>query len=500
MSGVGVCCRHVGLVLGGRRVLQHLNLDLAPGEHCLLLGANGAGKTQLLKLLAGARWPTPTGRGRRDYRDGRGRALELSELLPRLAYVGGERQDKYHRYDWNFSVQRVVATGTHGGDRPLVAPGPAARRRVRRLLVRLKLWPLRRRSFLSLSYGERRRVLLARALAARPRLLLLDEPHNGLDRDGRALLDRELARLARTRMTIVLAAHRAEDAPRAFRRALVVARGRLVYDGARAAAPARWLATPPCVVAKPLARLASPRPPSAAALVELHGVDLYRDYRPVVRGLDWRIAAGEHWAVQGANGSGKSTVLGCLYGLVPVALGGRIVRRGQPPGSDLASWRRRVGLVSPELQAEYLAAVSVGEFVVSGLRASVGLDEPPAARELARATAALAGIGLDVDMARSAATLSYGERRLALFARALVPRPEALLLDEPLTGLDASFRSRVRALLTALAHAGVQLVVAAHHASDLVPEIDHVLLLAGGRGVIRARRPAPRPPALHGGA
>lgn len=492
MSGIGIRCERVRLVLDGRAVLDGIDLDLEPGAHCLLLGANGAGKTQLLKLLAGERWPTPDGGERREYRDARGRAIELPALLPRIALLGGERQDKYYRYDWNFSVQRVVATGVHGGARPSVDLTAAQSRRVRGLLVRLKLWRLRRRNFLTLSYGERRRVLLARALAGRPRLLLLDEPHNGLDRDHRSLLDRELSRLARTRLTIVLAAHRADDAPAAFRRALVLDAGRLVHDGARERAPRRWLARDAAPAAA--AALLPPPPCRSGAgqpLAVLSQASLYRDYRPVIQGLDWSIQAGEHWAVTGDNGSGKSTLLACLYGLVPVAHGGHIRRRGQEPGSHLRAWRRRVGWVSPELQAEYLADVSVEEFVVSGLRASVGLDDPPTVRERARARAALALAGLELEPARRASTLSYGQRRLALFARALVLRPEALLLDEPLTGLDAPFRARVRALLSALARSGVQLVLAAHHKTDLVPEIRHVLEISSGTGRRRSRGERP---------
>jgi ABC-type molybdenum transport system ATPase subunit/photorepair protein PhrA len=239
VSGIGVRCEHASLELDGRRILSQITLDLPPGSHCLLLGANGAGKTELMKLLGGERWPTPAARTRRAYRDARGRSLELPQLLPRIAQVGGERQDKYLRHDWNFSVERVVATGAHGGDRPLVALAAAARRRVRHVLARLQLLRLRRRKFLTLSYGERRLTLLARALAGRPRLVLLDEPYNGLDRRCRQLLDRELARLARTRVTIVLSAHRSRTrrgfAARSWSRAGVV------HDGALARAPRRWL-------------------------------------------------------------------------------------------------------------------------------------------------------------------------------------------------------------------------------------------------------------------
>ena len=487
MSGIGIELRRAGLELDGRVVLAELTLTLPPGAHVLLLGANGAGKTQLLKLLCGERWPTPTGRESRRYLDRRGRTLELSELLPRIALVGGERQDKYLRYDWDFSVQRVIATGCHGGDRPIVTLTAAERRRVRGLLRRLELWPLRRRRFLTLSYGERRRVLLGRALAGRPRLLLLDEPFNGLDGRSRTLLDRELVRLGSTGLTVVLASHRSGDAPRGFSRARVLKRGHLVHDGRAVGAAGRWLRESISAGARPLRaprrRTRQPREP----LITLRDVDVYRDYRRVLQGVQWTLGPGEHWAIIGANGSGKSTLLRLLLGDLPAALGGRVLRRGHEPGTHIEEWRRRIGFVSPELQAEYLARASVGELVVSGLRASVGLDASATRAEHRRAQEALARVQLEVDPARRAHELSYGQLRLALIARSLVRQPEALLLDEPMTGLDAPLRARVRRLLSQLARSGVQLVMATHHATDLVPEIGHVLLLSGGHARARVR-------------
>jgi molybdate transport system ATP-binding protein len=488
-TATGVRLAHVDLVLDARRVLRDVSLDLAPGAKGLLLGGNGAGKTQLLKLLAGERWPTPTGRERREYRDAAGAHVDLVDVLPRIAVVGGERQDKYLRYEWDFTVQTIVGTGCHGVERPLRRLNAGERARVRALLRRFDLWSLRRRRFLTLSYGERRLTLLARALAGRPSLLLLDEPYNGLDRDARATLDRELRRLARTPLTIVVSAHRAEDAPAGFDRAFVVERGRVTFAGARARAPRGWLAAvrPTRARSRAARRVPARRGATPSPLLRLHGVDLYRDYVPVLSGIDWTVRTGEHWAVLGANGSGKSTLLRFLYGGLPSALGGTFERRGHPPGTHLEEWRRRVAFVSPEQQAEYRDRVTVEDLVVSGLRSSVGLDEPSTAEERRLARAALRRAGIAAWGARAFHALSYGQRRLALLARALVRRPELLLLDEPLTGLDVRWRRRVQDLLREIASRGTQLVMAVHHEDDLLPEVRHVLWLRNGRA-----RAAPR--------
>jgi molybdate transport system ATP-binding protein len=481
VRSIGVVCEAASVVLEGRAVVDSINLTLAPGEHCLLLGANGAGKTQLLKLLAAERWPTPRpdGRERRSYTDATGRPLEPSEVLPRIAFVGGERQDKYFRYDWNFTVQRVVATGVHGLSRPIARLTPIERARVRRLLVRMGLVPLARRQFLTLSYGERRRVLLARALAMQPGLLLLDEPHNGLDGEHRRWLDRELRRLARTRLTIVLSAHRADDAPHGFDRAVVLERGRVVFDGPRVAAPGVWIAPErPAAPAARRAIAARPREP----LIELGQASIYRDYKPVVTDLNWRIGPDEHWAIVGANGSGKSTLLAAIYGLLPFDARSQVVRRGQSHDDPMVRWRRRLGFVSPELQGEYLDRVSLLDFVVSGLRLSFGLTAPATPAERSAARSALRLVGLDVDTATPAHVLSYGQRRLALFARAIVGHPEALLLDEPLTGLDAPMRAAILHRLASFASEGVQLVMAVHHPTDLPDAVRHRLELKQGMG------------------
>jgi molybdate transport system ATP-binding protein len=468
------------MVLGGRSVLDVDALGVAPGDKWAVLGPNGAGKTQLMKLLAGTRWPTPTGRERRRWFDARGRDVELVDARDDIAYVGAESQDRYQRHGWNFTLAEVVATGIFRTDIPLDVPGAAELRRVRHLLAQLDLAAVAGRRMLEVSYGQRRLALIARALASRPGLLLLDEAYNGLDGGHREALDRALGRLLRGRVTLVLTAHRHEDLPAGMTRLALVAGGRVHYAGRYSAARARRALAAPVPARAVARRRAADR--GAAASIVLERASVYRDGRPVLRQLDWRLRDGEHWAVAGRNGSGKTTFLGLLYGIHPVALGGRLLRRDHPPGTPLEEIRNDIALVSPELQTRYDPHCTVEEIVVSGLHNSIGLDAPPTRAERARAARWLVPLGIDHLAQRRPAELSYGEMRLVLFARAFVREPRLLLLDEPFTGLDPGRRRQLKQALALLARAGTQLVVAVHHRDDLLPEITRVLRLAHRRG------------------
>src|ERR1044071_6320141 len=106
---------------GGRPVLRDIAWKIRPGQRWLLIGGNGAGKTQLLKLVAGNVWPKPTGRELRRYR-WRGENYDApAGILEEIAYVGAERQDRYEHYDWNFRAREVVGTGVQRTDIPMRA-------------------------------------------------------------------------------------------------------------------------------------------------------------------------------------------------------------------------------------------------------------------------------------------------------------------------------------------------------------------------------------------
>ncbi|HET7201896.1 MAG TPA: ATP-binding cassette domain-containing protein [Steroidobacteraceae bacterium] len=487
--------RECSVRLGGRWALRDVSFALRRGERWLLLGANGAGKTVLLELLRGDLWPTPTGREARRYTYANGDVdAEPIAAFERVGYLGPERQDRYQRYESTLTVGQVVLTGFDDSDFPLQPATAAQRRRIGEVLRRVGLRGLVERRLLTLSYGQRRRALLARALVRRPDVLLLDEALNGLDAAGRRAFLCALRRAAPAHTAWVLTSHRRVDAHEvgATHMATVV-QGRIGHAGAIDPTPHTRAAARLARGAAPRARTGStaPQRTSVRALFRVERATVYREARAVIGAFDWSLADGEHWSVRGANGSGKSTLMALVYGDLWPMHGATLERRWRPADE----WKRRVGLVSPELQATYAAtACTVREIVTSGLHDSIGLDELATPAESRRVARELARWGLAGLADRRARELSYGQLRLVLAARAFVRPRRLYLLDEPFDGLDARARERLRRRLDeAVDRHDATLVIASHHEDDVPAYVLRQLTMRHGRAPLAELRAAARP-------
>ena len=210
----------------------------------------------------------------------------------------------------------------------------------------------------------------------------------------------------------------------------------------------------------------------------------------MLEGITWRVQRGEQWAVLGANGAGKTALLRLLTGYL-WPQGGRVRVLGETFGAaDLGVLRRRVGLSGAAMGQWHLrhhGAEPAWEVVLSGREGSIGLYRLVAAGERGEAVRLLERFGAGRVADQPFATLSQGEQQKVLLARALIGRPELLLLDEPCAGLDLKSREELlRAVGRTLAE-GPTVLYVTHHPEEVLPGFTHALLLAGG-GVAAAGR------------
>lgn len=217
--------------------------------------------------------------------------------------------------------------------------------------------------------------------------------------------------------------------------------------------------------------------------LELQDVEAYRGSRRVFAHLSLILHQGEHTVILGPNGSGKSSLIKLLSREVyPVVRPGSHLRLFGRERVNLWSLRRRIGLVSPDLQAGYIGAVPAFDVVLSGFFGSVGLgrSQQPSARQRERVQELMDQLALSDLALRPFAQLSDGQRRRLLLARALVHGPEVLVLDEPINGLDLKARHQFLTILRQLAASGTTLLMVTHQIDAIIPEIQRCVLLRDG--------------------
>lgn len=219
------------------------------------------------------------------------------------------------------------------------------------------------------------------------------------------------------------------------------------------------------------------------SLFELHDAVVMRNGKPILSVDSFSLARGEHLALLGPNGSGKSTFVGLMTReVLPL-------HRERPPvlfkGSAravLAEVRKTLGIVSSTMQDQIAVHVPTIDVVAGGLFGTLGVPRAVDGVDDARLSAkgALGQLGI-ADLAdRDVMTLSTGQARRALIARALVHDPEVLVFDEPCTGLDPEGMYYVRRSMRALARSGKTIVLVTHYPEDIIPEIERLVLVKHG--------------------
>ena len=414
--------------------LAPVSMTVDVGEHVAVTGANGSGKTTLMLLLAG-RQPT-AGTIERPGAVGLGRAGGTAVILqhPESQVLGSRVAD---------DVVWGLPPGTHVD--------------VDHLLDEVGLSGMGERDTGGLSGGELQRLAVAAALARDPGLLIADEVTSMVDQKGREALLGVLAGLTeRRRMSLLQITHYNDEAESADRAVSLSESGDNTAMVETAAAPA--------------ATVAVGHQHSGVPVLQLDRVSHeYGSGTPwatsALRDISFVVNEGDGVLIHGGNGSGKSTLAWIMAGLT-TPTEGRCLVDGEPADAN-------VGSVAIAFQAARLQL----------MRARVDVEVASAAGfspyDTRRVASALAAVGLDAALARRRIDqLSGGQMRRVVLAGLLARQPRALILDEPLAGLDAASQRNLLRLLTDLRrNAGLTVVVISHDfvgLEELCPRILHL--------------------------
>jgi iron complex transport system ATP-binding protein len=223
--------------------------------------------------------------------------------------------------------------------------------------------------------------------------------------------------------------------------------------------------------------------------LRMRNVDVARGQKVVLHDVNLRIAAGEHIAILGPNGCGKSTLIKAMtcecYPIVRPGMEMKVYGRDR---WDVQELRKHLGVVATELPGERTSVTRGLDAVVSGFFSSSTLWPNLVVTENMRSSAldALGLLGAEYLRDRWVGEMSAGEKRRVMIARALVHHPEMLLLDEPSNALDLAAQRELREILRSVAvgngqRRGTGLVMVTHHLADILPEIDRVVMMSEGR-------------------
>lgn len=220
------------------------------------------------------------------------------------------------------------------------------------------------------------------------------------------------------------------------------------------------------------------------ALLDFSHITVFRDRTPVLDDFSLRIPSDQHVAILGPNGSGKSTLLKVVTReLHPVDRPDASVTVLGQDRWTLWDLRAAIGIVSNDLLATCTRKIPGRELLLSGFFGSIGLwpHHEPTDEMHGRVDEVLAWLGVPQLGDRLLTRMSSGEARRLLIGRALIHRPRALILDEPMTSLDLGAAHEVRATMRRLAREGTSLVLVTHDLADIVPEIGRVIVMKHGR-------------------
>lgn len=470
--------RDLNVHLGGRLILDDISFAVSSGQCLVVMGGTGSGKTTLLKAIAGLihhkgtiSWGNnPSGR-------------------PRIALINRQHQftnlSNISSFYYQQRFNSFDAEDASTVEAELLQFGNA--KEVRSNLEELGIAHCAASPMIQLSNGEHKRFQLAKALLQQAEVILLDNPYTGLDVSARKMLSALLDLLASKGLLIILVSGH-HEIPSSTSSVLQLENGKLQHRFSREQYDvySRTRKTSESVFDPELLKTIPEAYPYSTFnyAIRMKNVSISYGDKQVLKNINWEVKNGECWNLAGHNGSGKSTLLSLINGDNPQAFANEIYLFDKRKGTGESIWdiKRKIGYISPELHHYFDAASNVFDTVASGLYDTIGLFRqlPPAHRDITDKW--LEFFNIRHLSARLFHTLSDGEQRLVLLARALVKNPPVLLLDEPCQGLDDHATARFIAMIDGICRQLKKtMVFVSHYSADLPACINKKLTLVEGK-------------------
>ncbi len=456
---------------------------LSAGEHLAIVGSNGSGKTLLTDMLTG-RHPLRSGTLRYDFSPCEENTVSacLRYIKYKDAYGRTNDRSYYLQQRWNQTeidestptvkdrIEQVCAT---------LDKVPAERRQIRdSLIALLRLEDAMDKYIISLSSGELRKLSLATALMAQPRVLVIDNPFIGLDTQTRQQF-KDLLRTISEKQTLqlILIVSDTADIPDFVTHIIEVADKRVTPKCTRLEYLQRQgthrvdgqnLQKRQTILKNPYIDKVS----SSSDVICMKDVTIRYGSHTILSDINWTVKSGECWALTGHNGSGKSTLLSLICADNPQAYRCNITLFGRKRGTGESIWdiKRRIGYVSPEMHRAVKAHITAERMIISGLQKPGMPNSKPNEGDLEKCHSWMDNFGIRALAQRRFQSLSSGEQRLVLLAKAFIADPDLLILDEPFQGLDPNNRHRAQEIITAYcAHKDKTLIFVTHDPSELPP-------------------------------
>jgi molybdate transport system ATP-binding protein len=523
ISVENITCR-----LQDRLLLQNSSWRVHSDEHWAILGPNGAGKSTFVRALWGG-VPLLKGKILFHFSDSKAEAHPLSQREA-IGYVSFETHHRLMEHEEMQEDLRAFANKTDEvtTTRDVIYSSILANRtltpeeeaRCREIADLLEIGPLLQKNITSLSTGEMRKTLIARALIKAPKLLILDEPFDGLDENARRSLSESINHLMTGSVRVILVVHRLEEIVPHITHVLFIKEGQLFMQG-----PKEYLLTSENISqlygcplelerdngrylvsfgkddGKPMATapMAGERDPNVPEilpdilpdiLIEMRDTTVQYHGLPVLNHLNWVMRRGENWAILGPNGSGKSTILKLILGDNLQGYANQVILFGRQKGTGETLWeiKKRIGAVSSELQVQYRKKMSAYDVIASGFYDSIGLYQYPTQNQKKIVDQWIQLLRIE-DIARQPFhQLSYGQRRMILLARAMVKSPALLIVDEPCHGLDIPNRKRVLDILERIGRTQTNLLYVTNHKEEILDCVSHVMRLQKGKVLSQGKK------------